>query len=103
MAETNGSQMVYPHLAGSMSGETMTDQLDGKTIVRLFVRTLLLTWFAVVGLTISLCSTPSCGCRIACALIGMVSGSILFIQISCAQIERHYRGGFGSRISSLNA
>ena len=81
----------------------MTDQLDGKTIVRLFVRTLLLTWLAVVGLTISMCTTPSCGCRMLGALIGMASGSILFIQISCAQIERHYRDGTGSRSSSLNA
>jgi hypothetical protein len=80
----------------------MTDQLDSNTILRLLVRTVLLTFFAVIGLTISLCGTPSCGCKVFCAFVGMASGSILFIQIACAQMERFYRGGLGTH-SSLNA
>jgi hypothetical protein len=81
----------------------MTDQLNSETVFRLFVRTLLLAFLAVIGLTVSLCGTPSCECRILCALVGMASGATLFIQIACAQIERHYRGGFDNRASSFSA
>jgi hypothetical protein len=83
----------------SKSGVAMTDQLSSDTVLRVFLRTLLLTFFAVVGLTISLCGTPSCECRVFGAWVGMASGATLFIQIVCAQIERHYRGGFDHRAS----
>ena len=95
--------MVYPSLAGKHIGRAMTDQLNSQTILRLFVRTLLLTFFAVTGLTVCLCGTPPCECRILCALVGTTSGATLFIQIACAQIERHYRGGFDNRASSFSA
>jgi hypothetical protein len=102
VAETDGSQTVYPpSFWKAISGEAMADQLDSNTLLRLLVRTILLTFSAVVGLTVSLCDTPSCGCKVFCAWVGMASGSILFIQIACAQMERYYRGGLGQ--SSLSA
>jgi hypothetical protein len=60
------------------------------------------TFFAVIGLTASLCDTPSCGCKVFFAFLGMAFGSVLFIQIACVQIERFYREGLGSE-SSIGA
>ena len=91
-------RLPYP-LAGKCIGEAMTDQLDSNTILRLFVPTLHLTFLAVVGLTVSSCDTPSCGCKVFGAFVGMACGSVLFIQIACAQIERYYRGGLGTESS----
>jgi len=42
------------------------------------------TFFAVIGLTASLCDTPSCGCKVFFAFLGMAFGSVLFIQIASA-------------------
>jgi len=77
----------------------MTDHLDSNTILRLSVRTLLLSFFAVIGVTVSLCGTPSCGSKVICALIPMASGGTLFTQIVCAQVARHYRDGLGTQTS----
>jgi hypothetical protein len=69
------------------------NEISTQAVGRLLVRTFLLAWFAVVGITVSLCDTPSCDCRVICALVGMGSGCVLFMQVVCAQLARHYRAG----------
>ena len=81
----------------------MSDQLDNKTVVRLIVVPFFLAWFTVVGLTAALCVTPSCGCRLLCAVVGIASGAVLFLQIACAQIERYYQGAAQCQVASPGA
>lgn len=69
------------------------NEISTQAVGRLLVRTFLLAWIAVVGITVSLCDTPSCDCRVFCALVGMASGCVLFMQVVCAQLARYYRAG----------
>jgi hypothetical protein len=94
--ETNLCRRFYalrlPESERSMSDETI--------FLRLLVRTILLAWFTVVGLTSFLCDSMSCGCRILCAMAGMTCGAILFLQIACAQIARYYQHELENQSSS---
>jgi hypothetical protein len=49
-----GSKFIHPTRWREAHGEAMADQFDSKTILRLFVPTILLIFFAVIGLTASL-------------------------------------------------
>lgn len=68
----------------------MADRLVAQTVLRMLIRTILLSWFGVMGLTISLCDTMTCGCRVLCAMVGMSCGCALFLQIVCAQLVLYF-------------
>ena len=70
----------------------MSDQLGPMTVLTLIVRTFTLSLFTVVGLCLALSNDPSCSLKEIGALVGMASGSVLFAQVACAKIARHYRG-----------
>lgn len=76
---------------------------DQKIILQLLISTILLSWFTVVGLTASLCGEMSCGGRVLCGLAGMGCGTVLFLQIACAQIARFYRTQLESQAASPRA
>jgi hypothetical protein len=82
----------------------MTDQLSGNAILRMLLVTLAQVWLGVIGMTMSLSGTmPSCGGRVICAIVGMAASGSLFVRIVVAQLERFYRGGLGSELSSPSA
>lgn len=70
----------------------MADQYESIELIALFVRTFGLSLFANLGLCVALSGGDiSCDARLTSAIIGLTSGSVLFIQVVCVQIARYYR------------
>jgi hypothetical protein len=57
VAERGGRSSFTPTRWREAHHEAMADQFDSKTILRLLVPTILLIFFAVIGLTASLCNS----------------------------------------------